>query len=296
MPRYLILCVVIMVCYIPSTLGVDRIGYYQRGPRGSMDMGQDFMNVHRYSNKSERSNRSKDHLDAYSEALGEGFEIRMLWVPSGAFWMGIANKDNSGMNENWLHAVKIDRPFFIQETSINSLQMNYLLGKKTTCKKTIDLQFSGVTWYDTITFCNILSRDTNLEPCYYSDPDFTKEFTIYDALASRPVFWKESANGYRLPTEAEWEYSRQVAAEKSSDSMNMSSLGNDPGWEWCWDWFDQFPSHNVTNPKGPESGEFRVVKGNQLQQDVNFLHSRRSCLKPAMDNHSLRFRIARFAE
>lgn len=64
-----------------------------------------------------------------------------------------------------------------------------------------------VSWKDAIRFCNRLSRATGLEPCYTSadDPHRPDADLDSDPDAER-VVWNEAADGYRLPSEAEWEY------------------------------------------------------------------------------------------
>ena len=90
-----------------------------------------------------------------------------------------------------------------------------------------DYPEADIRWCDAVIFCNRLSKAHGFVPCYYADPEFTKiyEYDDDDDATSEDeviqedddayeeeensddeVFWNESANGYRLPTEAEWEY------------------------------------------------------------------------------------------
>jgi len=109
----------------------------------------------------------------------------------------------------------------------------------------------SVTWEDAVNFCNILSARENLKPCYNFSED------------GKEISFDETANGFRLPTEAEWEYTCKAGtteirydeldliawykdnSEKTTHSVGMKKpnkwgiydmLGN--VWEWCSDLYD----------------------------------------------------------
>ena len=156
-----------------------------------------------------------------------------------------------------------------------------------------------VSWYDAIVFANMLSIKEGLSPAYSiggsanpadwgaapesSDPG-------WDAVEIIP-----DSSGYRLPTEAQWEYACRAGAEEAfsnrtndwTDRAAVDPLGwftfnsgcvtHEAGrkaanawglydmhgnvWEWCWDWYGIYPDEAQTDPAGASSGFSRVLRG-----------------------------------
>jgi uncharacterized repeat protein (TIGR02543 family) len=189
-----------------------------------------------------------------------------------------------------------------------------------------------VRWYDAIVFCNRLSMLEGLSPAYQisgsTDPgDWGAVPTGSDATWDA-VEMVSGSNGYRLPTEAQWEYACRAGTTTafSNGEDDWNTVSTDIGWydgnsnskthevgkkaanawglcdmhgnvfEWCWDWYDAgyYASSPSSNPAGPGTGAYRVIRGGSWCFDGRALRSAdRYDVTPDFGFNDNGFRVAR---
>ncbi|MFW5627728.1 MAG: bifunctional serine/threonine-protein kinase/formylglycine-generating enzyme family protein [Candidatus Cloacimonadaceae bacterium] len=199
----------------------------------------------------------------------------MVLVDGGNFMMG----SSYGKDEEEPYHEVIISSFLISRYQVTQEQWNNIMNKNPSNFKGDSLPVEQVSWCDAIKYCNKLSIKEGLMPCYSGSGD--------------NIICNWEANGYRLPTEAEWEYAAR-GGQKSADNMYAGSdvlkevawfndnLGdrtqfvgkknpNELGiydmsgnvWEWCWDWYSEtyYKESSKINPRGPSVGAYRVLRG-----------------------------------
>ena len=211
-----------------------------------------------------------------------------------------AGSITQGDEKNGTRKVSISSDFMIGKYEVTSSEYLKVLGREYDLK-TGDHPVSGISWWDAVKFCNLLSERAKLDPVY----DF--EGAIVNT--------KLDHNGYRLPTEAEWEFalsknysfSEEMTLEKYAWHSNNSKyeihdvgalepfgelydmLGN--VWEWCTDWYGIYDSKL---PVGPEKGTHKVCRGGSYTNFSNILTPNyRGKEMPGTIKPNVGFRVAR---
>ncbi len=207
----------------------------------------------------------------------------MVLVEGGNFRMGSEQGQDDARP---VHTVTLSS-FYICRYQVTQAEWLRLMVKNPSDTKGDDLPVNSVSWFDAVEFCNRLSVQAGLRPCY---PILSKS-GAYQPPTDFEVDW--SANGYRLPTEAEWEYAARggrfgrgfqfsgsddldsVAWHRGNSGAETHPVGskqaNELGLfdmsgnvsEWCWDWNedDYYAQSPVCDPLGPDKGFFRVLRG-----------------------------------
>lgn len=249
----------------------------------------------------------KNNLWSAPETLAVQFglqrQIVMKEIPAGTFTMGSSDIYDGAQppHQVSLSAFKMQETEVTQEQYLAAMGTNpsYFTGDLTRPVEQVD-------WYEAAKYCNVLSLLSG----------FT---TVYDTST-----WTAdtSKSGYRLPSEAQWEYAcrggttttywwgvdtngmgarawsvynsgtTHPVATKTANSYGLYDMTGNV-WEWNNDWYGRYVAGAVTNPTGAAGGSLRVVRGGRWNLDETYLRSAfRSFTYPDFRFNSVGFRVA----
>ncbi|MFZ4611910.1 MAG: formylglycine-generating enzyme family protein [Gemmataceae bacterium] len=222
--------------------------------------------------------------------IGKGVSLELLIVPAGKFTMGSPISETGRTSNELEHEVTISKSFFLGKYEVTQAQWEAIMDDNPSSEGGAKLPVTDVSYEDCQKFIKKLNEKTS--------------------------------GGFRLPTEAEWEYAcragtktRYAVGERfGKDQANFldSKIGkpvfvgsyksNAFGFhdmngnvdEWCNDWYGPYAKEPILNPKGPPEGKYRVLRGGAFNFDASYQRSAiRNFIRPTDRDHNLGFRIAR---
>ncbi|MDR1315346.1 MAG: formylglycine-generating enzyme family protein [Spirochaetales bacterium] len=236
----------------------------------------------------------------------------MVRISGGTFTMGSPASEPDRDDDETRHPVRVS-DFSISRYEVTQKEYRDIMGTDPSDFKGDTLPVENVSWFDAIEYCNRRSLMEKLTPAY----------TVSGSGDWREITWNREADGYRLPTEAEWEYAcRAGTTTPYSSGGSVDSAGwywNNSGqttrpvgqkqpnawglydmhgnvWEWCWDWYGEYPDGAQADPSGAASGSGRVLRGGSWGSDARILRSaNRDSVTPTPSgrDHIIGFRLAR---
>ena len=241
------------------------------------------------------SNREK----IISNSIGMSFN----YIPPGSYLRGSPLNEPGRESDEKQHLATLSNGYYMQTTEVTQKQWKAVMGNLPLyiikCDEKCPVE--RVSWDDAQEFINKLNEI-------------------------------EEPHNYRLPTEAEWEYASRAGSKTSFANGEISVLtcdhdlklgdigwycGNSKTsqhhfvaqkspnvwglydmhgsvWEWCSDWYGQYPSETVPDPMGPSGGEERIIRGGGMADNARSCRSgNRHSLRPDIEFDNIGFRIVR---
>ncbi|MFM8214022.1 MAG: formylglycine-generating enzyme family protein [Pirellula sp.] len=245
-----------------------------------------------------------EHLQAQSpKEITNSIGMKLVLIPKGTFMMGSPESEEARRKDETQHGVTIRKDYYLGVYEVTQAQYEKVIGKNPSHfqgaivgNENADLPVEKVSWDDAVEFCKKLS-------------ELPEE--------------KKAGRVYRLPTEAQWEYACRAGSKtaysfddeegllpehgwfnrNSSDRIHTVGLlepnawglydmhGN--VWEWCSDWYGEYPTGAVSDPTGPKEGSSRVLRGGSWFIEAAYCRSAfRDWFNPSSRLFNLGFRVA----
>ena len=252
-------------------------------------------------------------------------------VLSGEFEMGSADTElcrTEGRESQ--HTVTITHNIVATVTSVTQAQFEDLLGYNPSLHtECADCPVERVNWHQAAAYCSALSEQEDLETCYQCTGSEQRTTCSVRSIFDEAAIY--DCRGFRLPTEAEWEYlyragetasiylgelaactgsdaaadaiawysanseeTTHVVGQKEPNNWGLYDMAGNV-WEWCHDRYeDDLGTADVTNPWGPSFSGFRVIRGGSFATDPGRLRaSERSFAEPAASDGTVGVRCVR---
>jgi formylglycine-generating enzyme required for sulfatase activity len=233
--------------------------------------------------------------------LGNGIKMEMVWISSGEFTMGCPSSESSRDSDESQHRVTLTKGFWMGKHEVTEEVWEKVMGSKSANSRGPANPVVHVSWNKCQAFIGKLNASVQ-------------------------------GGGFRLPTEAEWEYACRAGTTTAfyyGDSLDVTmanfngkyAYGSDSEgecrqttmpvgafrpnawgiydmhgnvWEWCQDWYGDYPTFAVSDPTGPTSGTYRVARGGDWKFNAGYCRSAKRD-KRLPDGHwdILGFRLAR---
>jgi serine/threonine protein kinase/formylglycine-generating enzyme required for sulfatase activity len=286
--------------------------------------------------------RAMERQDAWATYLNVDVErentvgMKLRLVPPGEFAMGSRQEEVDALaaaaTDQWWkgylaseapkHAVYLTKPFYLGLHEVTQEEFEKVMavnpsyysaggpGKDAVARlNTGEHPVEMVCWFDAVDFCNKLSEQEGLAPYYFHQAEVVNVM---------------GGDGYRLPTEAEWEFASRagtstrwsfgdddavlrqhgwINTNAGGRTQPVGKLAANPFglldmygnvWEWCWDRHAHYDSSPVPDPTGPKGGVDRVLRGGTFKDEASFARSaNRPGNDPSSRDSTYGFRVAR---
>ena len=245
---------------------------------------------------------ARDEFGLYTDVNLAGVVQRFRWIPPGQFAMGSPEDEQGRYDNEVLHKVTISQGYWLADTTCTQALWQAVMGKNPSYFKGANLPVEQVSWLDVQTFLQKLNQ---LQPGLFMRLPSEAEWEYACRAGTQTAFNFDQALATDLVNyRGTWEWASEQWGEKAlqattavkSYAANAWGLYEMHGnvWEWCQDWYGDYPAESATDPAGAIDGTLRVLRGGSWYNEGRICRSAfRSLDSPHNASLSIGFRLAR---
>ncbi len=234
--------------------------------------------------------------------LSDTVNLDMIWIEPGTFIMGSPEDELGRWDDETQHQVTLTKGYWLGKYEVTQAQYEAVMGTNPSNWKGADLPVEQVSWYDATNFCAKLTEIEKTagrlpEGYEYTLPTEAQwEYACRAGTRSALNSGKDLSNSEESP----YEYKCPEMDEVGWYYYNSGFIDSDGNWtdngktfpvgqkqpnawglydmhgnvfEWCLDWWGDYPTSSVTDPKGPSTGSYRVMRGGCLNRSADLCRS-----------------------
>ncbi|MCP4108120.1 MAG: SUMF1/EgtB/PvdO family nonheme iron enzyme [Desulfobacteraceae bacterium] len=233
--------------------------------------------------------------------ITNSLRMKFVYIKAGTFTMGSPENEKGRDSDEKQHRVTLTKGFYMQTTEVTQRQWKAIMGSNlSNFKGCEECPVENVSWNDTQEFIKklnqkgegVYSLPTEAEWEYAARAGTDTPFYFGKCLSTDQVNYN---GNYPLKGCPKGEY-RKKTTPVASFKANLWGLYDMHGnvWEWCQDWYSNYPSTAVSDPSGPKTGSLRVNRGGSWVYNAGYCRS--ACRRnnsPDNRNNGLGFRLSR---
>ena len=247
------------------------------------------------------SDWGEDEFGLWMAFTYKGVRQAFRWCEPGTFLMGSPENEPERYGDELQHEVTLTKGFWMADTTVTQALWQAVMGDNPSEFKGEERPVENVNWEGAQAFINKMNvLKAELKLCLPTEAQW--EYACR-AGSTTPFCWGEQIDSSLVNFDGNYPYNDGSKSEYREETVDVKALPcNDWGlyqmhgnvWEWCQDWFGDYPSASVIDPQGPDTGFDRVLRGG------SWIYSGRFCRSAARDSDVpssrysiLGFRLAR---
>ncbi len=240
------------------------------------------------------------------DEIAPGVKMTFVLVPPGRFWMGSPYNEQGRDDDEVKHEVELTQPFYLGKFEVTQAQYEAITGKNPSHFKGAKLPVEQVSWEEADAFARELTRKRGLSHLYRLPTEAEWEYACRGGRPSSQPFGvgdgrllsstQANIDGeypYGVPEKGPYLRRTTPVGTYVANALGLYDMHGNV-WEWCADWYGDYPSEKVTDPTGPAEGSTRVFRGGSWNNYArNCRAAYRNRYAPGIRSNFLGFRLAR---